>query len=135
MTIQLSITARNALLDAIESATGASAVLKLRTGAKPADCAAADSGTVIATLDLPVVWMAPAVNGTKLLSGTWQDIGAEADGTVGHFRLYATDGTTCFIQGSVTATGDGGDMTLDNVVVVIGQPVTITGFTLIAPNA
>lgn len=135
MAIQLSVSARNALLDAIETAIGTSAVMKLRTGAKPADCAAADSGTVVATLSLPSDWMAAASGGTKALSGTWQDAGADADGTVGHFRVYASDGTTCHIQGSVTSTGGGGDLTLDNNVVVTGEPVTITGFTLTAPNA
>jgi hypothetical protein len=35
----------------------------------------------------------------------------------------------------VTATGGGGDLTLDNVVVALGQTVTITGFTLTEANA
>jgi len=34
MTIQLSVAVRNAMLDAIETAIGTSAVIKLRTGAQ-----------------------------------------------------------------------------------------------------
>ncbi len=135
MALQLSVVARNARLDALETAVGASAVLKIRTGAQPADCAAADSGTVLATLSLPADWMAAAAAGSKAKSGTWEDASADAGGTAAHFRLYASDGTTCHLQGTVTATGGGGDMTLDNVVLSLGQQFTITGFTLTDANA
>ena len=73
MSLQLSTAVRNARLDAIESTIGVSAILKIRTGAAPADCATADSGTVLATLNLPSDWMAAAASGNKALSGTWQD--------------------------------------------------------------
>jgi hypothetical protein len=52
MAIQLSTTVRNARLDQIETTIGTAAVLKLRTGAPPADVATADSGTVVATMTL-----------------------------------------------------------------------------------
>lgn len=135
MAVQLSTAVRNARLDAIETAVGASAVLKIRTGAAPANVAAADSGTVLATLSLPADWMAAASGGSKALSGTWQDATADATGTAAHFRLYASDGTTCHMQGTVSATGGGGDLTLDNTSIAAGQPVTVTGFTLTDGNA
>lgn len=135
MALQYSTTVRNAKLDAVETAIGTSAVLKIRTGSAPATCATADSGTVLATLNLPSDWMAAASGGTKALSGTWQDTSADATGTAAHFRLYASDGTTCHAQGTVTATGGGGDMTLDNTSIASGQQVTVTGFTLTAGNA
>ena len=135
MTTQLSTTVRNAELDAIETATGTSAVLKIRTGAQPATCATADSGTVLVTMTLPSDWMAAASGGAKAKSGTWEDTSADATGTAAHFRIYASDGTTCHIQGSVTATGGGGDMTLDSTSITAGQTVTITNFSLTAGNA
>lgn len=135
MSVQLSVNVRNARLDAIETAVGASAVLKIRTGAQPASCAAADSGTVLATMSLPADWMAAASSGAKALSGTWQDASADATGTAAHWRIYASDGVTCHLQGSVTATGGGGDLTLDNVSIASGQTVTITSFTLTDGNA
>jgi len=134
MTIQLSAGVRNARLDTIESTIGTSAVLKIRSGAAPADVATADSGTVLATLTLPSDWMAAASGGTKAKSGTWQDASADATGTAGHFRIYASDGTTAHLQGTVTATGGGGDLTLDNVSIASGQSVTITSFTLNEAN-
>jgi len=135
MALQYSTAVRNARLDVVESTIGTSAVLKIRTGAAPANCAAADSGTVLATVNLPSDWMAAASGGTKALSGTWQDASADATGTAAHFRLYASDGTTCGAQGTVTITGGGGDMTVDNTSFVAAQVFTVTGFTLTAGNA
>jgi hypothetical protein len=135
MAIQLSVAVRNARLDAIETAIGASAILKVRTGAAPANVATADSGTVLALMSLPADWMAAASAGSKAKSGTWEDLSADGAGTAAHFRIYATDGTTCHLQGTVTATGGGGDLTVDNVVFAAGQAFSITGFTLTDANA
>jgi phage baseplate assembly protein gpV len=135
MTIKMSVTVRNARLDAIETGIGTSAVLKIRSGAPPTNIADADSGTVLATLSLPSDWMDPAASGSKAKAGTWQDASADAAGTAGHFRVYASNGTTQHIQGTVTITGSGGDMTLDNDNIAVGQTVTITGFTLTDGNA
>lgn len=135
MALQLSTTVRNALLDAIETAIGASAVLRIRSGSVPANVAAADAGSVLATVNLPSDWMAAASGGSKSLSGSWSDNSADASGTAAHFRLYASDGTTCHMQGTVTLTGNGGDMTLDSLSFTAGQQFSVTGFTLTAPNA
>lgn len=135
MAVQLSVAVRNARADAIETQIGASAVLKIKTGAPPANCAAADSGSVLATLALPADWMTAAAAGVKGKSGTWQDASADAAGTAAHFRLYANDGTTCGMQGTVTATGGGGDMTVDNAVLALGQQFTVTQFDLTEGNA
>lgn len=48
-------------------------------------------------------------------------------GTVGHYR-FKSSGGTCHYQGSVTITGGGGSITLDNTNVAVGQTVQITGF-------
>jgi hypothetical protein len=100
MAFQYSAAARNAALDAIESTIGASPTLEIRTGAAPANCAAADTGTVLAILPLPADWMAAAAAGVKALLGTWQDTSADAAGTAGHFRIK--QGATCHLQGSVS---------------------------------
>jgi hypothetical protein len=140
VSLQLSTSVRNARLDTIESTIGTSAILKIRSGAAPADCGTADSGTVLsgtvlATLSLPSDWMAAAASGSKAKSGTWQDASADATGTAAHFRIYDSGGTTCHIQGTVTATGGGGDLTLDNTSIASGQSVTISSFTLTDGNA
>jgi len=135
MAIQFSVAVRNASLDAFETATGASAVLRVRTGGVPASCAAARTGTVLATANLPADWMAAASGGSKALSGTWQDASADAAGTAGHFEIMDSTLTTCHMQGTVTATGGGGDMTVNNTSFALGQTFTVTGFTLTAGNA
>lgn len=135
MTLQYSTTVRNAKLDAVETAIGATAILKVRTGSPPANCAAADSGTVLATLTLPSDWMAAASSGAKAKTGTWEDASADASGTAGHFRVYESTGVTCHIQGTITASGGGGDMTVGTLAVTSGQTIQITSFTLTAGNS
>jgi hypothetical protein len=132
MALQCSTAVRNAVLDAIETTIGADAVLKIRTGTPPADLAAADSGSVLASLTLPADWMAAASSASKAKAGTWQDTSADATGTAGHFRIYASDGTTAHLQGTV---GQGsGDLSLDNTSITTGQSITISSFTISAAN-
>jgi hypothetical protein len=135
MAIQMSAAVRNARLDAIESTIGATAVLKILTGAQGANVAAGTTGTVLATITLPSDWMAAASGGSKAKSGTWEDTSADATGTAAHFELFASDGTTLHMIGSVTATGGGGDMTVDSTSFTAGQSFTVTTFTLTDGNA
>lgn len=133
MTLQYSTAVRNAQLDAIETTIGTSAVLKIRTGTVPANVAAADAGTVLATLSLPSDWLAAAASGVKSKSGTWEDTSADATGTAAHFRVYASDGTTAHMQGTVGTSGT--DMIVDNTSFVAGQSFTITSFAITAGNS
>lgn len=137
MAIQMNEATRNARLDTIESTNSTSCALEIRTGAQPATCATAGSGTILATINLPSDWMAAASAGAKAKAGTWQDATADNTGTAAHFRVYNSqatkDNTTCFMQGSV---GQGsGDLSLDNTAIVAGQTVTINTFTLTDGNA
>lgn len=132
MALQFAVSTRNARLDSIETDLGADPILRIRSGAPPADCATADSGTVLAEMTLPSDWMAAASAGAKAKSGTWQDLSANAAGTAGHFRIY-TSGGVCKMQGTC---GQGsGDMSLDNTNIASGQTVTVTGFTITDGNA
>jgi hypothetical protein len=131
---QIADAVANAMLDAWETAIGASPILRFRSGAPPANVAAASQGTVLATLALPADWMAAAAARSKAKLGTWEDLAADNNGTVGHYEIVANDGVTRKEQGTVTATGGGGDMTVDNVIFATGQPVTVTAFTKTLPN-
>lgn len=135
MPLQLSTAVRNAALDSFETTVGTSPILRIRTGSPPANCAASRTGTILATLSLPSDFMAAASGGSKAKSGTWEDSSADNSGTAGHFELMDSTGTTCHAQGTVTATGGGGDMTVNNVVLASGQPFTVTLFTISAGNA
>lgn len=135
MTIQLSVAVRNARLDAVEVAIGTSPILQIRSGAAPASCAAAASGTILSTVNLPSDWMAAAAAGSKAKSGTWEDTVADNSGTAAHYRIYDSSSTTCHLQGTVTATGGGGDLTVDNTVFVAGQDFLISLYTWTDANA
>ncbi len=136
MALKYSVAVRNARLDVIETTIGTSAILKIRTGAPPANCAAADSGTVLSTVNLPSDWMAAAASGEKLKSGTWEDTSADATGTAEHFRIYDSGGSTCHIQGTVTSVATGtGDMLVDNDAFAAGQNFTVSSFKITSANA
>lgn len=132
MALQWDTTLRNTWLDAIETALGTSPILEIRTGSPPANCGAADSGTLLASITCPSDHMAAASGGSKAMAGTWQDLSANADGTPGHFR-WKTSGGTCKMQG--TAGTSGTDMILDAATLTTGQQFNITAFTVTAPGA
>ena len=120
------------MADSYESTIGASPTLEMRTGASPANCAAADSGTLLMSISLPADWLSAASSGSKSKLGTWTSTGVAA-GTLGHYRIK--QGATCHEQGTVTLSGGGGDMTVDNTSVGVGQTVTVTSFTRSMPGA
>lgn len=133
MAQQFSVAVRNARLDAIEAAIGASPKLRFYSGAQPANCAAARTGTLLAELSLPADWMAQAANGAKAFAGNWSGAGAAAAGTgttIGHFAIMDEPGTACHQQGKVGVTGDAtADMTVDNLSLAQGQAISVTKFT------
>lgn len=135
MTIQFSTPIRNARLDAISAVVGTAPHLIIYSGTQPASCSEAPTGTVLATLALPSAWMLDAASGSKGKTGTWTDLSADASGAAGYFRIYDTLESVCGMQGSVTAIGGGGDMTIDNVNIVAGQTVTISSFVITDGNA
>src|SRR4051794_32864639 len=136
MAIQLSTAVRNAMLDVIETTVGTSAKIRILTGTQPATCATAQSGTLIVEFALASDWAAAASAGSKAFSAI-TGTAATGAGTnnAGYYRLVDSAGTTCHEQGTVTATGGGGDMTIDNISIANGQTVNITGWTWTEPGA
>lgn len=130
MAIQYSDAVRNAQNDAWESTIGTAPTLEIRSGAQPANCAAADSGTLLATITLPSDWMGASASGTKAKAGSWT-VAASAAGTAGHYRIK--QGATCHEQGSVGL--GSGDLSLDNTSIAVGQNVTISTFSRTQGNA
>jgi hypothetical protein len=138
MSLQLSVAARDAQNDAIETTVSTAPKLYLLSGAVEANCAAADTGTICAILDLPSDWLGASSAGVKSKAGTWSGVGhanASTGTDVGHFRIKDTAGTTVHLQGTVTVTAGGGDMTMDNISVATDQAVTVNSFALTAGNA
>jgi hypothetical protein len=135
MTIQLSVAARNARLSAIPTTIGTSAKLEIYTGSVPANCAASTTGTKLAEYDLASSYFNAPSAGAMVLSSLPITIAAVGNGVAGYFRLFASDGVTCGMQGTCTLTGSGGDLTFDNTNFVTSQNVNITGFTVTDGNA
>ena len=144
MSVQYSTAVRIAMLDAIETAIGNSPRLVFYAGAKPALCSDSIGGaTVLATLALTGAsgdFMSPAsaagnvVTKAKNPASTWTATATGA-GNASFYRVWDATMTTCHEQGTVTATGGGGDITLDNVAIAISQTITVTGKTITAGNA
>lgn len=135
MALQFSTTYRNALLDQLETTAGTAAKITIFSGAVPANCAAANPAGALVSYTLASDWAASASGGTKVLNNLPVAGTASGSGTAASFRLYANDGTTCHMQGTVTVTGGGGDVTIDNVSITNAQAVNITAGTFTAPGA
>lgn len=134
MAFQYSVTLRNAFVGQTDSTVGSAPLLEIYTGTIPTNCGTAATGTQLVSMTLPTTWLGAAASGAVALSGTWTGTGAAA-GTAGYFRIYDPTGTTCHVQGTITATGGGGDMTLDNTSIASGQTVNVTSFTMTAGGA
>lgn len=135
MTIQLSVSLRNARANAFAAAIGPSPVLRLRSGAPPSNCGSADAGTALWSKTLSTAWLAAASSGLVAFNDVPLSTSAAAQGTIGHYRLYAADGVTCHKQGTVTLSTGGGDLTVDNVAVNVGQIVNVNSWSITEPSA
>lgn len=129
MAFQFSVTLRTNAAGTIETTIGTAPLLRLMTGTVPATCATAQSGTQLYSVALPSDFLTTASAGAVSLNGTWQG-NASTAGTIGYFRILDSAGTNCHVQGTVTATGGGGDMTVDNTSLANGQQFTVTSFAI-----
>jgi len=127
MTFRYGATLRNNQASQIQTTVGGSGLLKIFSGAEPANCAAADPSGLLATIALPATFLTSAA-GVTTIAGSWS-VAASGAGTAACFRIY--DGSAvCHLQGNVTT-----DLVLNNTSIAIGQTVTVTAFTVTAGNA
>ena len=134
MALKYSTTLRNAQLDAITTAVGTSGILRIYSGTRPANVAAAITGTLLAECVCNASAFAAAASGGVLTANAIaDDSSANASGTASHYRLFRSDGTTAVIDGDVSTSGS--DLNLDNTSINSGQVVSITSFTITAGNA
>jgi hypothetical protein len=131
MTTQNRIELRDAIVGAYETTIGASPVLEIRTGAQPASCTAADTGTLLVSITLPADWLTAPSGGAVSKNGVWSAT-ATAAGTAAHYRLKQSG--LCWEQGNITATGGGGDITITSVAIAVNDTATVTSFTKTALN-
>jgi hypothetical protein len=124
MAITLTTAARNAacnaIVDLIDIGAAANGTLVLYAGGV--------GGTTLATFTLAGTAFGAASTGAATLASTPINATATGTGTANAFQVRDQDTAEVF-RGSVTATGGGGDLTLDNTSVASGQTVSITSFT------
>lgn len=120
----------NVMMDAYAAQFPAGSLLQIRTGAPPGAEAAA-GGTLLAEITLPATPWAAAAAGSVAKQGVWS-AAAVAAGVAAHFRLQNAAGTR-IDEGTITGTGGGGDLILDNTNIAVGQTVTISTLTRTLP--
>lgn len=130
MALAYSTTLRNAMLDEITAAVGASGLLRIYDGTRPATGGAAT--TLLAELTCNATFAPAASGGVLTLNAITQDSSANATGTATWFRI-TTSGGTAVIDGSVGTSGS--DLNLTTTAIVSGQPVSVTSFTITEGNA
>ncbi|HWU21551.1 MAG TPA: hypothetical protein VN088_08500 [Nocardioides sp.] len=132
MATRISVAAQNAAADAIGALLNAGTI-EIRSGAQPATVGTAATGILLGTLTLSATAFGASSAGTAAANAITGDSSADATGTAGWFRAKASGGTGV-IDGSVTATGGGGDMTLDSVSIVVGGTINVTSWTITMPS-
>jgi len=133
VSLSTSITARNAALDA-QATLANTGYLRIYTGAKPATPETATSGTLLAELRLNATAFGAAAAGVITANAITADTAANDTGTAGTFRILSSDGTTALFDGTVTASGGGGDLTFSTVSFVAGAQISVTALTITAPQ-
>jgi hypothetical protein len=133
MAIQYSTTHRTNNVGDISTQAGATGFLLIYTGAQPATCATAASGTLLATLTMsnPI---GSASAGVLTMSAITSAATGNA-GTAGYWRICTSSaGTTVIAQGSVAVSG--ADLNFaGGIIWTLGETIGVTSFTITATGA
>lgn len=121
---------RNAMLDAITTRAGASALLRIYDGSRPATGGTAT--TLLAELTCNATFAAAAASGVLTLNAITQDSSANATGTATWFRIVKADGTSFVMDGNVGTSGS--DLNMTTTSIVATQPVSVTSFVITEGN-
>jgi hypothetical protein len=134
MALGLNSTLRSTMLDAITTRAGTSAILRIYSGSRPTTGGA--ETTVLAQLTCNATAFAPAASsGVLTLNSITSDTSANATGTATWFRIYASNGTTIVLDGSVSTIAAGtGDLQLDDSAIVLGGTVAVSSASITAGN-
>lgn len=124
--------ATNGIVDRLDAGAGAG-IVRVYTGAPPATPQAAVTGTLLVAFVLSDPAFGAASAGVATGSGLPKTGTGLAAGTAGWFRAVDSDGTGVW-QGTVTATGGGGDMTMDTTTVSVGLTVNLTALSYTTPE-
>lgn len=125
MAIGLNSVLRNSRLDAITARAGASALLRLYDGTRPATAGAATN--LLAQLTCNATFAPAATGGVLTLNSIASATSAAATGTATWFRIVQSNGSTHVMDGSISTQAAGtGDLQLDSTSIVLGGTVAIS---------
>ncbi len=127
MALQEGVLLRTNKMTSIITTLGATATLKIFSGAVPGNCAASDPSGLLLTITLPATPFTASA-GALTKNGSWTTSTTTA-GTAASFRIYDSS-AVCAMQGNVTT-----DLVLDNTSIGTNQTVTITAFGVTSGNA
>ena len=137
MAFKISSDARNAACHAvvglIDGGSGAGTI-EIRTGSQPSSPEAGATGTLLATLTFTYPAFGAASGGVATAAAITSDTSVEAQALAGWFRVKDSNGVAV-LDGSVTVTGGGGDLTFDSVQFIVGGTCAIATATLTMPQA
>lgn len=138
MSWRLNTAARNAGLDAILALIGTAGVLRIYSDTAPAGPGSAPAGTLLAEFSLSNPAFAAASAGAAAIDVTpaLTDTGlAAATATWARFCTSTEAAGTGLgvLDGDVTATGGGGEITLNTTTISVGLDVEITGGSITMP--
>lgn len=134
MALQFDTTTRNAWLATLNTNLGASAKLLIYSGSPPANCAASATGTLLSSgITGSASGWGSVSGGVLTASAINADPSAVAGGTAGYFR-WLDASNNVHMQGTVTATGGGGDMVMTSNVIAVADTVAVTSWTIQAPG-
>ena len=122
---------------------GGAGVIKIFTGAAPATCETADTGTLLATLTPSATAFPGSVDNSAggatatanaVTSGT--GVNAPTGLTAGYYRSYPHTPTTtnALTQGSVGASGSGANFIINSTTITTGDTVACTSWTETLPD-
>lgn len=133
MTMSLRAATRNASLDTITTAVGASGILRIYDGTKPANVATAITTQVLLAELTTNATFAPAASGGVLtLNAITSDSSANATGTATWARQFKSDGTTAIYDLSVGTSG--ADINFNTVAFVAGAVIAVSSLTITDGN-
>lgn len=131
MALTIAAASAQAMGAALATDIGASATIEIRSGTKPATPETAASGTLLATVAISGSFSS---TGGVLTAADPASVAPAASGTAGYFRLKKSGGTAV-LDGTVTATGGGGDMQLGSTTITTGVNIDLGVPTITVPVA
>ena len=129
MAVQYSVTHRTNVGTQLATDIGVNAVIKIFTGAPPANCSTADTGTLLVTFAGNATQYGTSVAGV-LTTSAIANATASGSGTAGYYRIYPSAATTTNAVEQGTVATSAADMIVTSATITSGQTCAFTSKTI-----